>query len=196
MKTKIVHYWSGLILTLFVGFHLLNHLAVLISPETHLATMEALRKVYRNPVIELLLLAAVFLQITTGLKQAYQKGLKQTGWAKYQVWSGLYMAMFFLIHVSAVMAGRLVLKVDTNLYFGAVGLNSFPINLFFIPYYSLAIVAFFTHIASIHTQKSKSLKADNQAKTIVIVGVVTALLILLGMTDFAKGLSIPAVYQF
>ncbi|TAE41862.1 MAG: hypothetical protein EAZ70_09415 [Runella slithyformis] len=196
MKPKRVHYWSGLILALFAGFHLLNHLAVLSGPEAHLATMEVLRKVYRNLVVEWMLLVAVFLQIATGLRQAYQKGLKQAGWAKYQVWSGLYLAVFFLIHVSAVMMGRFVLKVDTNLYFGAAGLNIFPFNLFFVPYYSLAIMAFFTHIASIHAQKSKAIGAANQAKIIVAIGLITTILIVLGMTDFARGLFIPPTYKF
>lgn len=196
MSTKKIHHWSGLLLAVFVSFHLLNHLTVLISPETHLATMEVLRQVYRNPVVEGLLMVLVLMQITTGAKQVFQRGLKQAGWLRWQVWSGLYLAFFFVVHVSAVMVGRAVLKVDTNLYFGAAGLNTFPINLFFVPYYGLGIMAFFVHLASIHAQKSKSLKADSQAKAMLVSGGLITALILLGMTDFARGLFIPAIYQF
>ncbi len=185
---KTLHRYSGLLLAVFVAMHLGNHLAVLISPETHIWLMNTLRLFYRNVLIESILLLVVLFQVVTGIQLLRAKGLRQKGWSKWQIWSGLYMAYFFLQHVGAVMFGRFVLHTDTNLYFGAAGLNAFPLCLFFVPYYSLGIVSFFTHIASIHAQKSNSQNADNQAKMIVIVGVFCAVLILLGMTDFLKGL--------
>jgi hypothetical protein len=194
-KTQL-HRVSGIILAVFVSLHLANHLAVLISPEVHLKVMDALRLFYRNVVVETLVLLAVLTQIITGIKLASTKGTKQKGWTKWQIWSGLYMAFFFAMHVSAVMIGRFLLKLDTDLYFGAAGLNVFPFNLFFVPYYSLAILAFFTHIASIHAQKSTHQNADSQAKIILVAGAICTVLILLGMTNFLQGLTIPALYKF
>ncbi|MCU0340914.1 MAG: hypothetical protein MUE30_13600 [Spirosomaceae bacterium] len=193
---KTVHFISGIILAAFVALHLINHLAVLASPEAHIALMNSLRVVYRNLVVEAILLVAVLIQIITGVGLVRSKGFKQASWEKWQVGSGLYLAFFFVMHVSAVMVGRFVLKLDTNLYFGAAGLNAFPANLFFVPYYGLAVLSLFTHIASIHAQKSKHAAAHQQAQIIVGLGLLTAALILVGMTHFFGGLAIPKTYQF
>jgi hypothetical protein len=115
--------------------------------------------VYRNVFIETLLLAAVLVQIITGL-WLFNKGRKwaSTFFEKLQIWSGLYLAIFFLIHLSAVLGGRWVLHLDTNFYFGVSGLNTFPFNLFFIPYYGLAVMSFFGHIAAIHQRKMRTIR--------------------------------------
>jgi len=106
---------------------------------------------------------------------------------KYQILSGLYLAFFLLIHVSAVLSGRFVFGLDTNLYFGAAGLNIFPLYLFFVPYYLLSIISIFTHIACIHFRKTDSALG---AKIIFIIGVFMAIAIVYGMT----GLKIPPEY--
>jgi hypothetical protein len=40
------------------------------------------------------------------------------------------MALFLIIHVSAVLTGRFILHLDTNFYFGVAGINNFPFSLF------------------------------------------------------------------
>jgi len=162
--------------------------------------METLRGFYRNIVAESILLGAVLLQIISGLKLFLKKRKRTTtAFEKLQIWSGFYLALFFIIHVGAVLGGRYFLNLDTNFYFGVAGLNTFPFSLFFIPYYGLAILAFFGHIAAIHQQKMKSnifgLNPSRQAKTILAIGLLITIAIFYGLTNHFNGVDIPEAYQ-
>ena len=190
------HFLSGLLLAVFVGVHLTNHLTVLVSPATHIAFMKAARLVYRNPLVESALLAAVFLQIITGLRLVKSVWrIPKNAWERLHVVSGLYLAFFLLIHVSAVLSGRFVFHLDTNLYFGAAGLNQFPLLLFFVPYYSLAILAFSAHVASVHQKKMRrsvsTSSVEQQSRTILTGGLLLAIAIIYGLTGGFRGLPIP-----
>lgn len=197
MLTRRIHYYSGVIIALFVVLHLANHAFSLIGIEKHVEVMAQLRKIYRNVFVETLLLCAVGVQIFSGI-QLYRSRFKiaKGFYEKLQLWSGLYLAMFFVIHLSAVMVGRFLLKLDTNFYLGAAGLNYFPFNLFFIPYYSFAIFSFFAHIASIHYRKMKERNRDAtiQSRIIIIVGVVTVFFLMYGLTNKFNGIEIPSEY--
>lgn len=200
MKTRKIHYLSGLTLTLFIGVHLVNHFVSIWGPETHIEWMTVLRKVYRNPLIEITLLLAVFAQIISGVKLYFSKRkIANIFFIKLQIWTGLYLAFFLLMHVSAVMVGRYVLALDTNFYFGVAGLNTFPFNLFFVPYYALAIISFFGHVAAIHSQKMKKslggLSPDQQSKAILYTGLALTVVILYGLTGGFTGVEIPATYD-
>ena len=97
---KRIHYISGLTITIFVVLHLCNHAVSLVGVGSHIAFMDKLRLVYRNPIVETILLLAVLMQIISGLKLAMK--LRSTPLALYkklQVWSGVYLAIFLLIHV-------------------------------------------------------------------------------------------------
>lgn len=198
MLTRRIHYYSGITIALFVSLHLTNHAVSLMGFEKHMEVMTQLRKIYRNIFAEILLLSVVSVQIFSGIKLYRSRFKTAKGfYEKLQLWSGLYLAIFFLIHLSAVMAGRFILQLDTNFYFGAAGLNSFPFNLFFIPYYSLAIWCFFGHIAAIHYRKmlERNHPTKWQPFAIVCCGTVLAVAILYGMTDGFRGVEIPSSYN-
>ncbi|MFN9998994.1 MAG: hypothetical protein ACK52X_05155, partial [bacterium] len=99
----------------------------------------------------------------------------------------------------AVLGGRLFLHLDTNFYFGVAGLNSFPFSLFFIPYYGLAILSFFGHIASIHSKKMKQiifgLSPNKQSIIILIFGLLLTIVIFYGLTNHFNGFIIPSEYN-
>lgn len=197
MFVRRIHFFSGITIALFVILHLANHAVSLMGIEKHIEVMTALRKIYRNVFAEIVLLSAVGVQIFSGI-QLYRSRYKiaKGFYEKLQLWSGLYLAMFFVIHLSAVMAGRFILKLDTNFYFGAAGLNHFPFNLFFIPYYSLAVFSFFAHIASVHYRimKERNTDATNQSRFIILLGLVTVLVLMYGLTNGFKGIAIPNEY--
>jgi len=187
-------------ITIFTGLHLSNHLSSLWGLEAHLELMDKLRVIYRNTVVESILLLAVLVQIISGLTLYFSKRRSVKGfYEKLQIWTGLYLAFFLTIHVSAIMIGRYVLNLDTNFYFGAVGMNIFPLNLFFIPYYGLAIISFFGHLAAIHYQKMRTtilgFTAKKQSNFILISGVVLTIVILYGLTNGLRGFEIPEAYQ-
>lgn len=162
--------------------------------------MHILRGVYRNPVFEGVLLLLIGVQIVSGGKLLLKKRrAMDTIWDKIQMLSGAYLALFFIIHLSALWAGRSFLHLDTNLYFGIAGLNTFPFSLFFIPYYALAIIAFFTHLAAIHSKKMKQkvlgLSVSTQSSFILIIGLTVAMAIIYGLTNRFQGVIIPKEYN-
>lgn len=200
MDIKKIHFFSGLIITIFICLHLFNHCYSVLGADKHIEMMLALRHFYRNFFIESILLLAVCLQILSGIKLFAAKRKTATNFfEKLQVWSGLYLALFFVIHLSAVFAGRIFLKLDTNFYFGVAGLNSFPTNLFFIPYYALAIISFFGHIASIHNSKMKhkivGVSPTDQSFFILMIGLFITIVIFFGLTNQFRGVEIPTEYN-
>lgn len=198
--TRSVHYFSGLLITAFVGLHLFNHAWAVFGAQAHIDLMDTFRLVYRNVAMEAVLLGAVLVQIVSGLALfvVNRKRVSMSGFDKLHLWSGLYLAVFFLIHVGAVLSGRLLLNLDTNYYFGVAGLNTFPFNLFFGPYYGLAILAFFGHLAAVHQKKMTvrvlGLSPDEQSRVILAAGIVLTLVIFYGLTNGYRGVTIPAEY--
>ena len=197
---KRIHYTSGIIIAVFIVLHLFNHLYSLLGIEAHLQMMDQLRLVYRNIFIETILLLTIFVQIITGVQLFRKKRKIVVGFfEKLQIWSGLYLAFFLTFHLSAVFIGRLILDLDTNFYFGAAGINTFPFYFFFIPYYGLAILSFFGHIAAIHAQKMKKdilgISPKRQAYLLLTVGGIVVLTMFYGLTNGFNGIGLPEAYH-
>ena len=200
MNIKKIHYISGLTITIFVGLHLFNHCFSIVGADKHIEVMTTLRHFYRNIFVETILLLAVATQIYSGLKLFRTKRqTAKTVFEKLHIWTGLYLAIFFVIHLSAVLAGRLVLNLDTNFYFGVAGLNSFPFNLFFIPYYFLAVVSFFGHISAIHNQRMieniLGINPYKQSICILTIGICFGIFLIYGLTNNFQGFEIPTEYN-
>src|SRR5436309_3549312 len=66
-RWPVVHGVTAAVLCLYVLFHLTNHLFGLIGPDAHAAVMKIGRVVYRSGLGEPLLVAAMLVQIATGL---------------------------------------------------------------------------------------------------------------------------------
>lgn len=200
MGIRKIHYLSGLTISIFVGLHLLNHAWSLFGVDSHIELMNTLRIFYRNIFIEPIIMLSAFVQIISGLK-LFKSSRKTaiSNFDKLHIWTGLYLAFFFIIHLSAVLGGRLLLHLDTNFYFGVAGLNSFPFNLFFIPYYALAILSFFGHVASIHSKKMKQsvlgLAPNKQSVAILSFGILVTILIFYGLTNHFNVVLIPKEYK-
>lgn len=197
---KKIHFFSGLIISVFIAIHLVNHLISLLGEVVHITFMDHVRVVYRNIVAELILLSAVIIQILSGVHLAFRKLKTAKGFfEQLQIWSGFYLALFLVIHLSAIFAGRFIFNLDTNLYFGVAGLNTFPFWLFFAPYYGLSIVAFFGHIAAIHSIKMEysmlGITVQRQATIILIIGIGVSIATLYGLTNGFVGIDIPESYN-
>jgi len=188
---KSLHYISGVTLSVFIAFHLLNHLFALDRPEKHIQVMDQFRLVYRHPVVETLLLLVVFFQIVTGIRLIYKRDAQAIA-EKIQVYSGLYLSFFLIAHVGAVLSARYIEHLDTNFYFAAAGLNYYPATFIFIPYYFLAVASISLHVSAIHYLKTKSKRA---AVGIAVVGIATSFIIVLAFTDNFKWLDMPLPYE-
>jgi hypothetical protein len=142
-----LHRAAGALLAVFAAVHVANHLAALGGVDAHVRFMDAARRVYRQPVVEAVLLLCVVLQAASGLRMLWAGRSRRRGvLAWLQAGSGAYVALFLAIHVSAVLAGRIVGGLDTNFHFAAAGLHVWPFVLFFVPYYFLAVAALFVHV--------------------------------------------------
>lgn len=199
MNKRTFHLFSGIVISVFVVLHLSNHMFSVLDAEKHIEVMDALRNFYRNIFIEIILLASVAFQIYSGLI-LFMSARKSANdfFSKLHIWTGLYLAIFFVIHLSAILAGRWILKLDTNFYFGAAGINTFPLSLFFIPYYIFAILSFFGHIAAVHSKKMKhnllGINPNFQAVAIICIGVLITIICFYGLTNHFQGFTIPNEY--
>lgn len=200
-----LHRFAGLTLASFIALHLCNHLVALVSIEAHIRVMQALRLVYRNPLIETALMLAILVQVSSGITLVRQK-IKGKGWRdkklraeNVQIASGLYMAFFLVAHVFAVMMGRHFFNLDTNFYFASAPLLS-VFWWYYVVYYGLSVVAVFTHVASIHYQKMQgrttSQRSRTQALLIIVLGGVLAGLILAAFSGVVYEITLPKEYKW
>ncbi|HEU5168618.1 MAG TPA: hypothetical protein VFU29_23895, partial [Chitinophagaceae bacterium] len=116
---------------------------------------------------------------------------------RIQIASGLYLSFFLLNHVIAVLRGRYILKMDTNLYYGAGVMNMWPQKLFFIPYYSFAMLSIFVHVACVHRLKMEKFTglpvATRQSFMIMGVGVLVTFLVIFKMSNLKISFSKTAI---
>ena len=194
------HRFSALIIGFFVFFHLINHLFILGGVQLHLDIMASFRVIYRNLVAETILLVCVLFQISSGLYFVWKRrGQRTEILEKIQVLSGLYLAYFFINHVGAVLFGRLAAQLDTNIYYGIAGFYTAPFHLYFIPYYFLAVVALFVHIASAFNWLSRNSIANplriKLVYAIISVGVITSAILILAFNGAFHEIVIPQEYR-
>ena len=176
MAPRRVHRAVGAVLAVFVAVHVANHLAALAGVEAHIRFMDAARRVYRQPVVEAMLLLCVVLQAASGLRMLWAGRQRRRGMRAWlQAGSGAYVALFLAIHVGAVLAGRIAGGPDTNFYFAAAGLHVWPFMLFFVPYYFVAVAALFVHLGCA-VLRGRAVVAGFSAAGVVVAGLIVATL--------------------
>lgn len=146
-RLAMAHGISAALITLFAVVHLCNQLAGLFGGETHTLILHALRKVYRHPLVEPLLLGAVAFQLLSGVALLRRKLARATTWIEVlQNASGTYLLMFLLSHTSAVLRARYLRGIDTNwAWTSGPDLLTDPWSTRLVPYYFLAVIAFGLH---------------------------------------------------
>ncbi len=199
MGLRSLHRTSALLVFAFAFLHIANHLASLHSIELHIALMNALRKTYRQPVVEVLVLVCMACQSASGLLLVARAWPARVALvARLQVVSGLYLAFFLLVHVSAVLYGRRVLGLDTNFFFAAAGQHVPPFQWFFAPYYFLAVLALFVHAGCAAYRRFARLR-PRIGRTLLACAVGAGLIVSVLLTGSLAGvfedLHIPAAYR-
>lgn len=149
-KIILAHRVLALLLGLFILSHFAVHLTALAGPEAHIRYLDMARVVYKNPVIEPLLVIAILTQVFIGVKLVARRWRQPSKgfWGWLQILSGLYLAFFLLIHSSAALYTKYGIGLDTNFYWGAGTVNIAPLMYGFMPYYFLGISSVFAHFAS------------------------------------------------
>jgi hypothetical protein len=176
-----------------------NHLAALGGVAAHIGFMEAARSVYRNPVVEALLLGCVLIQVLTGmwlLAGGWKQRRGAVSWL--QAAAGAYLGLFLLLHVGAVLFGRVSLDLDTNFYFAAAGFHVPPFQFFFAPYYLLGVLALFTHLGCAAYWRARAAGHSSPALFLAVPaagGLLLSVMIVLLLAGAFYRVDIPAEYR-
>jgi hypothetical protein len=185
-----VHRISAMLLLLFGMVHVTNHVAAVGSLQTHVTLQNWLRTVYRQPVVEALIIMAALSQVVTGWLVVSRVRLQRsTRLRNLQVLAGSFLGMFFISHLTGVFSGRFVQHVDTTFSWatgGPHGLLANPRSPSMVPYYSLAVLAFFIHAATAGRWTLASALGPSAALKlcygIIVLGIMVTLTLLLPMS--------------
>ncbi|CAN7254164.1 hypothetical protein [Massilia sp. LjRoot122] len=170
--------------------HLSYHAILVAGVDAAFALMHTLRVFYRWLPVEALILGSVLVQLATGPVLARRQAQRPQR-NRVAALSGYYLFFFSIVHVAAVLWGRLGMEVDTSIHFAAAGLHAWPAAAFFFPYYFLAVVAAFVHLGH-----ALSRRLGRPAVLLpLVVGTTVAGLVLAGMAGVAGGLTIPTAYR-
>lgn len=195
-----LHRLSACLIGIFIAVHLVNHLMALGSIDNHITFMESFRLIYRHWIVEALLLTCVLFQVLSGVFLFRKRWGRRRGfYERLQAISGGYLAFFLLNHVGAVLLWRAFFNLDTNFYFAAAGMHITPFQFFFVPYYFLAVLAVFGHVAcAVHglTRDFLVLKVRNRlGYGMITIGALAALLIVLAFAGGFYTVDIPYEYK-
>ncbi len=114
-RWRVIHGATAAAITVYILFHLGNHLLGLIGPDAHAAMMKAGRHVYRSPVIEPVLIGLVLFQAGTGMRLAARwSAAPGNAHRAFQAASGAYLAAFIITHMNSLFAARVVRKLETG----------------------------------------------------------------------------------
>ncbi len=163
----------------------------------HLVVLSFVQKAYRNQIVEPLLFVAIIVQVFTGIKLMFRKYRlpNKKAWAWAQIISGVYLIVFLVNHTGAALVTRYIFKLDTNFYWAASTMNISPYKYFFIPYYFLAIVSIFTHVAAaIHFRALRNKKEQKSALLILILGVIISTVIVATFCSKFYSIDLPQKY--
>jgi hypothetical protein len=147
LRLRQAHRRSAVLILIFAAAHLVNHMFAIVSVPTHSEVLGILRLVYRQSLIEFLLFAAIVLQIGSGAALVWQTHLRRPSMPNtVQALSGLYLAVFFLAHISAAIMARP--QTDTNFVWaaGSHGLLASGGLTYLLPYYLLGVAALLAHV--------------------------------------------------
>ena len=186
LRLRALHRITAYFVLTFVVFHMGNHLAGLFGFDTYNNVQDTLRKFYRHPLVEPVLIAAVVAQLILGLVLLV-KSLKlekpKTFWSWLQVVSGILIILTIGEHLIALFLARIVSELDTNFYWPLSVMDGPPFTYYFIPYYFLMVSSVFAHAAAglhfIGKDRGYSKKIDVFAIGLIVIGLIIATVIVL-----------------
>ena len=192
-RLAVAHGVSAIaILLLFVGPHLVNHVAGFWNGPVHIEIMKAVRLVYRDDLVQPMLLALIGFQILTGTVLLLRRRMRMPSdlLGTVQTMTGVYVGIYLLAHMTAVFAARDA-GIDTNWSWLTRPNNSMLVslsNLRLIAHYWVGPVAIVAHVACglrmVLLQHDVSpAMADRIALALITVGIGASSAILLALLN-------------
>jgi hypothetical protein len=159
--TLKLHRITACMIALFLFSHLAVHLFALTGPQAHNAALKSVQWIYRSPMIEPLLVAALLFQVGLGIRLAIRRWRVpgKSGWAKLQLASGFYLGYFIINHTSAALYTRYIGGLDTNFWWVSGPLLHSRMQGFFYPYYALSVLSVAAHTGAILHFRGKEMAA-------------------------------------
>jgi hypothetical protein len=139
-----LHRSGASLMLAFLALHLASHVSAFYSLDLNVRVAAWMRTIYKQPLVEALLLSALPFQIGTGL------WLVRHAWhgaphalERLQVASGLTLALFIAVHAWATA----VLMPDLTFYGASGGARGVVPDPVFFAYYVLGVAGVFVHLA-------------------------------------------------
>ncbi len=182
---------AGVILLLFIGPHIVNHAAGFWNGPVHIEVMNAVRRVYRDDIVQPILLALIGFQILSGTALVRRRIRMPSDFlGTVQTMSGVYVGVYLLAHMTAVFAARYA-GTDTNWNWLTRPHDSMLVSLSslrLIAHYWVGPIAIFAHIACglrmVLLQRDISLAAANRlVLALITAGVVVSSVILVALLN-------------
>lgn len=151
---RVAHGVSALTLVMiFLTLHIANHLIFSAGEGTYDALMKVFRHVYRNDIMQPLVVALFLFQVGTGLFFVWRLTTAPSDrFRTFQIASGVYLAFYVLGHMDSVFIyARTYLGIDTGWGFATgapTGLVKDSWNIRLVPHYWLGAFFVLAHLAA------------------------------------------------
>ncbi len=151
---RVAHGVSALALVmLFLALHMANHLMFPAGERTYDAVMKVFRHVYRNDILQPLVVALFLFQVGTGLCFVWRlTAAPSDRFRTFQIASGVYLAFYVLGHMDSVFIfARSYLGIDTGWGFATgapSGLVKDSWNIRLVPHYWFGAFFVLAHLAA------------------------------------------------
>ena len=135
----------------FIVMHMITHLSGVFGIENYNAVQSAFRVVYRNVIVEVVLLVSISAQLVIGavlLARRTRSGRISGFWGWLQILSGGYFLLFMVQHLYSLGMTRLYFDLDTNFYWPASVMSGPWFVYYFTPYYVLGVFSVLAHIGA------------------------------------------------
>jgi len=184
---------ASAILLLFVGPHIVNHAAGFWNAPVHIAIMNVARRLYRDDIVQPVLLALIGFQLLSGTALLRRRMRMPSDFlGTVQTMSAVFVGNYFLAHMTAVFATRHA-GTDTNWIWltrpnGSMLVSLSPSNLRLIAHYWVGPIAIVAHVACglrmVLLQRDISPTTTNRiALVLITAGVVTSSIILAALLN-------------
>ena len=198
LRLRALHRYTAYFILIFLVFHIGNHLSGLFGFDTYNRLQGILRTIYRNPIIEPILIFSVILQLCVGLALMI-KSLKQSRpknlWSWLQLISGILILLTISEHLIALYLARVVSDLDTNFYWPLSVMDGAPFTYYFVPYYFLMVSSVFVHAATglhfIGRDRNYSARVDTLAIGLIVIGILIAAVIVLILNQTFYDVPLP-----
>ena len=151
---RVAHGVSALALvSIFLAFHIANHLMFPAGKGVFETVMKAFRHVYRTDILQPLVVVLFLFQVGTGLFFVWRlTAAPSDRFRTFQVASGAYLAFYVLGHMNSVFIfARTYLGIDTGWDFATgapTGLIKDPWNIRLVPHYWFGAFFVLAHLAA------------------------------------------------